>query len=197
MPRGPFGELTGEDRPPTPPDVLRRYTGVPSDGTTERAAPLAGTAEGEAAAGHGGPLRVMLPPHYFVPPFGALGFYPFTTNPLGPAAVAIYARLQLPAANVGVVRALGVAANTTLLTTDIRAVLVVNGTPIDPIRRIPGQPALYVERVWDDYVYVTPRGATLAVRVAVVDAGGPYTISAYLSGWSLPESDWQMYARGR
>lgn len=195
------GALLGADRPPTPASVLARFF---TPGT--RGAGVLPTGEDETGAGAGagagasaayGPVRVQLPPQYFAPLFFSTPFYPFTTAALGPGpATALYAQITLQQDQVGIVRGLGLAAVATVVTTQLSAILTVNGSPVEPIRRIPGQPAAYVERLWDDYVYVSPRGATLAVLVTVADAGGPYTISSYLSGWSIPETELQKYLSG-
>lgn len=133
---------------------------------------------------------VGLPPHYFMPAYGAQGIYGFDTATVGPAAswtVPAGVKFQVPPNNVAVIRSWGFSVNNLNASSNISGNVRVGGTALAPTRRIPPVTVPYAFGEWDDVVYVTQKGAALDILMTVVDAGA-YQISAWYSGWHMPAS---------
>lgn len=168
----------GGARPAPPAEEVRRFFGPHNAG-------------GEPRAAAQDPTAIVLPPHFYPPP-NAVGFNPFgTATVAGPASWATPAGAlhTVSGPDVAIVRSLGMAVRNLLATTDVSIVLRAGGAPLQPVRRIPAQPAAFIRETWDSIAYIIPGGTQIDCLVTVAD-GGTYSITGYYEGWTIPRVEW-------
>lgn len=184
------GVKLGADRPPPPADVLSRFT--------QAAQPLPPAGSDEPGAPSSPPVRVALPPHYFLPAYGAQPFYQFQSSSVAgpgtawaPAAIT----LKVPPTLVAIVRLVGMGVLNMVATTQVTAVLRFGGAPQAPVRQMPAQPAAFVGAQWDTVAYVSPPGAVIDLLLTVID-NATYTVTGFYEGWLIPKEQWAKWSVG-
>lgn len=149
-------------------------------------------AGGGGGGGYGAPAFVIGAPYVEKPP-GARDFNLFSTlaarTSVNTPALFPTAQFQIPAGNVGVIRAVSLLVNNLLVTSDVRFDLLFNESAVVGWNNLTVNPraAGSVEVSWtpEETFIMIPEGSVIDWRVRVIDAG-TYQVSVGYHGWFYP-----------